>query len=44
MNMDVWFEDISQELIDNEFVIEQEHDGMECNGSSEPMTDWDFQS
>ena len=40
----VMFEDVAQELIDNEFTIEQEFDGMESYGSSEPMADLDFSS
>lgn len=40
----VMFEDVAQDLIDNEFLIEQEFDGMESDGSSEPMADLDFSS
>lgn len=40
----VMFEDVAQDLIDNEFAIEQEFYGMESDGSSEPMTDLDFSS
>lgn len=38
------FEDVAQEIIDNEFLIEQEFDGMTNDGSSEPMSDLDFSS
>ena len=40
----VMFEDVAQNLIDNEFVIEQEFDGMANDGSSQPMSDLDFSS
>lgn len=36
--MQIKYEDVSQELIDNEF------DGMANDGSSEPMNDLDFES
>jgi hypothetical protein len=36
--MQIKYEDVSQELIDTEF------DGMANDGSSEPMTDLDFES
>lgn len=32
------FEDVAQELIDNEFLVEQEYDGMEAvDGFSDPF-------
>lgn len=37
--MQIKYEDVSQELIDNEF-----NDGMANDGSSEPMTDLDYES
>ena len=40
----VMFEDVALDLIDNEFPIEQEFDGMANDGSSEPMADLDFSS
>ena len=40
----VIFKDVDQSIIDNEFLIEQEHDGMENDASSEPMNDLDFNS
>ena len=42
--MQIKYEDVSQELIDNELVSETEYDGMANDGSSEPMTDLDFES
>lgn len=41
----VIFEDVAQEIIDNEFLIEQEYDGMEApQGFSKPITDLDYES
>ena len=40
----VIFEDVAQDIIDNEFLIEQEFDGMEVDGFSEPLVDWDYES
>tara|TARA_B110000259_G_scaffold164981_1_gene191464 strand:+ start:1890 stop:2033 length:144 start_codon:yes stop_codon:yes gene_type:complete len=36
------FEDVDQSIIDNEFTIEQEFDGMKCEEYSMPITDLDF--
>jgi hypothetical protein len=39
------YRDVSQDLIDNEFVVETEYDGfLAVDGFSEPLTDLDFSS
>jgi hypothetical protein len=38
------FQDVSKDIIDNEFPIEQEFDGMFCAEFSDPIVDLDFET
>gem|GEM_PF-2326515 len=43
-NTTTMFQDVSKDIIDNEFPIEQEFDGMFCAEFSNPIVDLDFET